>query len=49
MSISENINSINKSLPASVKLVAVSKTKPNEAILDAYNAGVRIFSENKVQ
>lgn len=49
MSISENINSINKSLPASVKLVAVSKTKPNEAILDAYNAGVRIFGENKVQ
>ncbi|MBN2262682.1 MAG: YggS family pyridoxal phosphate-dependent enzyme [Prolixibacteraceae bacterium] len=49
MSISENINSINKTLSAGVKLVAVSKTKPNEAILEAYNAGVRIFGENKVQ
>ncbi|HOO83209.1 MAG TPA: YggS family pyridoxal phosphate-dependent enzyme [Prolixibacteraceae bacterium] len=49
MSISDNINSINKTLPAKVKLIAVSKTKPNEAILEAYNAGVRIFGENKVQ
>ena len=32
-----------------VKLVAVSKTKPKEDILEAYNAGIRDFGENKVQ
>ena len=49
MSIAENINKIKTSLPDNVKLVAVSKTKPNEDILEAYAAGQRIFGENKVQ
>lgn len=35
--------------PASVKLIAVSKTKPVEAILTALKAGVRVFGENRVQ
>jgi hypothetical protein len=36
-------------LSAGVKLVAVSKTRSNEEIMEAYNAGQRIFGENKVQ
>lgn len=47
--ISENLASIRKELPESVTLVAVSKTKPNEAILEAYLAGQRVFGENRVQ
>ena len=49
MGIAENIQQINNELPEGVSLVAVSKTKPNEDILEAYNAGHRIFGENKVQ
>lgn len=49
MDIAKNILEINNSIPANVKLVAVSKTKPNEAILEAYNVGQRIFGENKIQ
>jgi pyridoxal phosphate enzyme (YggS family) len=49
MSIKENLQHIRSTLPSGVTLVAVSKTKPNEAILEAYNAGQRIFGENKVQ
>ncbi|MDA3930701.1 MAG: YggS family pyridoxal phosphate-dependent enzyme [Prolixibacteraceae bacterium] len=49
MSITENLNKIRSSLPSKVKLVAVSKTKPNEAIQEAYETGQRIFGENKVQ
>jgi hypothetical protein len=49
MGIAENIAEIKKTLPSNVKLVAVSKTKPNEAILEAYNSGHLIFGENKVQ
>jgi PLP dependent protein len=49
MSITENLNRIKSTLPHGVTLVAVSKTKPNEAILEAYRAGQRIFGENKVQ
>lgn len=49
MNIAENIISIKKKLPEKVRLVAVSKTKPNEDILEAYNAGHKIFGENKVQ
>jgi len=37
--IKENLNTIISSIPSGVTLVAVSKTKPNEAILEAYNAG----------
>ena len=49
MSIADNIRKIKENLPETVTLVAVSKTKPNEAILEAYKAGQRIFGENKVQ
>ena len=47
--IANNIESIKKLIPASVKLVAVSKTRPAEDILSAYNAGQRYFGENRVQ
>ena len=49
MSISENLKKIKQSLPANVELVAVSKTKPNSAILEAYSTGQRIFGENRIQ
>ena len=49
MSITENLNQIKSTLPSKVTLVAVSKTKPNEDILEAYNAGHRVFGENKIQ
>ena len=49
MNIKENILYLLDQLPKEVKLVAVSKTKPNEAIFEAYKAGHRIFGENKVQ
>ena len=47
--IKEKLQSIKASIPKSVTLVAVSKTKSNAAILEAYNAGQRIFGENKIQ
>lgn len=47
--IAENLASIRQQTPQHVTLVAVSKTKPNEAILQAYGAGQRIFGENRVQ
>ncbi|GGD91564.1 YggS family pyridoxal phosphate-dependent enzyme [Planktosalinus lacus] len=47
--ISENLKNITTSLPENVTLVAVSKTKSVEEILEAYNAGHRDFGENKVQ
>jgi PLP dependent protein len=46
--IAANIKYLKSQLPASVKLVAVSKTKPVSDILTAYNAGQRIFGENRV-
>ena len=49
MSISDNIKHITSQLPEQVTLVAVSKTKPNELLLEAYNAGQRDFGENYVQ
>lgn len=49
MNIAENLTSIQSSIPEEVCLVAVSKTKPNEAILEAYQAGHRDFGENKIQ
>ena len=49
MNIKENLNQIKSSLPSHVTLVAVSKTKPVSDILEAYNAGHRIFGENKIQ
>ena len=49
MSIKENLSDIQKLIANRATLVAVSKTKPNEDILEAYEAGQRIFGENKVQ
>jgi pyridoxal phosphate enzyme (YggS family) len=49
MPIASNLKATQNSLPKEVTLVAVSKTKPNTAILEAYQAGQRIFGENKVQ
>ena len=49
MSISENIREIKSQIPNNVTLVAVSKTKPNEMLIEAYNAGQRDFGENYVQ
>lgn len=49
MTIENNLNTIRLSLPDGVQLVAVSKTKSNEEIMEAYRAGQRIFGENKVQ
>lgn len=49
MDVTKNIRKIKEELPDKVKLVAVSKTKPNEIVLEAYNAGHRIFGENRVQ
>ena len=47
--IAENLNKIKSSLPKNVELVAVSKTKPKEDIQEAYDAGQRVFGENRVQ
>lgn len=49
MSIAQNLSNIKSSLPEHVKLVAVSKTKPVSDLMEAYNAGQRIFGENKIQ
>ena len=49
MFISENISEIKSQIPNNVTLVAVSKTKPNDALLEAYNSGQRDFGENYVQ
>ena len=49
MSVAENINKIKAQLPATVTLVAVSKTKPVTDLMQAYNAGQRVFGENKIQ
>ena len=49
MSISNNLTKIKSQLPNHVTLVAVSKTKPVADLMEAYNAGQRIFGENKIQ
>lgn len=49
MTIENNLNQIRSTLPPHVQLVAVSKTKSNEQIMEAYNTGQRQFGENKVQ
>ena len=48
-SIAKNLLRIKQSIPSNVTLVAVSKTKPIEDLQEAYNAGQRIFGENKIQ
>jgi len=47
--IQENISNILRELPSSVRLVAVSKFHPLEALMEAYDAGQRIFGENRPQ
>lgn len=47
--IAANIHKIKQETGQNVKLIAVSKTKPLEMIMEAYRAGQRIFGENKVQ
>lgn len=49
MDIQSNLNEVRTQLPPQVRLVAVSKFHPNEAILAAYEAGQRIFGESKEQ
>ena len=49
MSIAKNLTEIKSQLPQHVTLVAVSKTKPVSDLMEAYNAGQRIFGENKIQ
>ncbi len=49
MSIKNNLQDILNSIPSHVTLVAVSKTKPVSDIMQAYDAGHRVFGENKVQ
>lgn len=49
MDVEKAYQQIKSSIPNDVTLVAVSKTKPTEQLLEAYNAGVRIFGENRVQ
>jgi pyridoxal phosphate enzyme (YggS family) len=49
MSIQNNLRSIQATIPENVTLVAVSKTKPVSDLMEAYEAGQRIFGENKIQ
>ncbi|GAB5562944.1 MAG: YggS family pyridoxal phosphate-dependent enzyme [Winogradskyella sp.] len=49
MRISDNLQKIQSTIPSHVTLVAVSKTKPVSDLMEAYNAGQRIFGENKIQ
>ena len=49
MNIPEKIENIIKNIPEKVKLIPVSKTKPNDLILQAYNCGYKVFGENKIQ
>lgn len=47
MNIKQNIEKVKQTLPENVELVAISKTKSNETIMEAYNAGHRVFGENR--
>jgi len=47
--IAENLSEIRSQIAKNVTLVAVSKTKPNALLMEAYEAGQRIFGENRVQ
>ena len=49
MSIKTNLLKIKSQIPENVTLVAVSKTKPIADLMEAYNAGQRVFGENKIQ
>ena len=47
--IKKNLKEVRETIPTSVTLVCVSKTKPNEYIMEAYESGERVFGENKAQ
>lgn len=49
MSIVDKYKTVRKTIPEKVKLIAVSKTKPAEMVRELYDAGHRVFGENKVQ
>jgi len=49
MSIKDNIFILRQNLPEKCKLVVVTKTQPPDKIMEAYEAGHRIFGENRVQ
>ncbi len=49
MTITNNLKTIFSEIPEHVTLVAVSKTKPISDLMEAYNAGHRVFGENKIQ
>ena len=49
MTVADNLQSIFKELPEQVRLIAISKTKTPEQIMEAYNAGHLDFGENKAQ
>ncbi len=49
MNIAGKLSKLLNEIPSSVKLIAVSKTKPNDDIMKAYSLGFRFFGENKVQ
>jgi pyridoxal phosphate enzyme (YggS family) len=49
MSIKDNLLQIQSTIPTNVTLVAVSKTKPVADLMEAYEAGQRVFGENKIQ
>jgi pyridoxal phosphate enzyme (YggS family) len=49
MNIKNNLNNLRQNLPPDCKLIAVTKTKPVEKIMEAYQEGHRLFGENKVQ
>lgn len=49
MNVQSNIQNLRKDIPPGVKLVCVSKFHPTESIMEAYNAGERIFGESRVQ
>ena len=47
--VSDNLKNLYAKLPSAVKLVAVSKFHPVERLMEAYNAGQRVFGENRPQ
>jgi uncharacterized pyridoxal phosphate-containing UPF0001 family protein len=49
MNIKNNINYFRQKLTPQCRLIAVSKTQPVEKVQEAYDAGQRIFGENKIQ
>jgi pyridoxal phosphate enzyme (YggS family) len=47
--VAENIRKILEDIPDHVKLIPISKTMPEEKILEAWSEGYKVFGENKVQ